>query len=106
MLKPVANGQLFLKLRKSIPMRETLPVLTTSPVRTTQELGLLVRAQRRSQHLRIDDAAALLGVSVDLVSRLENGASGVRLDKLLTVLDGLGLCLLVGPKGAPGSDAP
>ena len=87
-------------------MRETSPVLTTCPVRTTQELGLLVRAQRRSQHLRIDDAAALLGVSVDLVSRLENGASGVRLDKLLTVLDGLGLCLLVGPKGAPGRDAP
>jgi transcriptional regulator with XRE-family HTH domain len=86
-------------------MRETSPVLTTCPVQTTQELGLLVRAQRRSQHLRIDDAASLLGVSVDLLSRLENGASGVRLDKLLTVLDGLGLCLQVGPKGAPRREA-
>jgi transcriptional regulator with XRE-family HTH domain len=37
-------------------------------------------------------------VSVDLLSRLENGKGSVRLDKLLSVLDGLGLALVLGPK--------
>jgi transcriptional regulator with XRE-family HTH domain len=63
--------------------------------------GPVVRARRREQSLRIDDTAALSGVSVDLLSRLENGKGSVRLDKLLTVLDGLGLALVVGPKDHP-----
>jgi len=64
-------------------------------------LGPLVRQRRRAQQLRIDDAAALLGVSVDLMSRLENGQGSVRLDKALAVLDGLGLTMLVVPKEHP-----
>jgi transcriptional regulator with XRE-family HTH domain len=60
-----------------------------------------VRLQRHAQSLRIDDAAALLGVSSDLLSRLENGQGSVRLDKLLSVLDGLGLALVVAPKSHP-----
>ena len=44
------------------------------------------RARRKSQSLRIDDAAALLGVSVDLMSRLENGQGSVRLDKAMALL--------------------
>jgi hypothetical protein len=43
----------------------------------------------------------LLGVSVDLMSRLENGQGSVRLDKALAVLDGLGLTLMVLPKEHP-----
>jgi transcriptional regulator with XRE-family HTH domain len=58
-------------------------------------LGRIVRAQRVASGLRIDDAAALCGVSVDLLSRLENGRSGVSTDRLLKVLDALGLALLV-----------
>lgn len=65
------------------------------------EVGPMVRARRHAQSLRIDDAAALTGVSVDLFSRLENGKGAVRLDKLLTVLDGLGMALVVGPKEHP-----
>lgn len=65
------------------------------------DLGPIVRERRKSQALRIDDAASLLGVSVDLLSRLENGQGSVRLDKALAVLDGLGLTLLVVPKDHP-----
>jgi transcriptional regulator with XRE-family HTH domain len=75
--------------------------LTPAVLTTAETLGPLVRQRRRSQHLRIDDAAALLGVSVDLMSRLENGQGSVRLDKALAVLDGLGLTLLVVPKDHP-----
>lgn len=64
-------------------------------------LGALVRQRRREQQLRIDDAASLLGVSVDLMSRLENGQGSVRLDKAMAILDGLGLALMVVPKGHP-----
>lgn len=71
-------------------------VLTTASV-----LGAVVRRRRKSQSLRIDDAAGLIGVSVDLMSRLENGQGSVRLDKALAVLDGLGLSLLVVPKEHP-----
>ena len=70
-------------------------------VENVSDLGKAVRARRREQSLRIDDAAALLGVSVDLLSRLENSKSSVRLDKLLSVLDGLGLTLVLAPKEHP-----
>lgn len=68
---------------------------------TATALGPIVRERRKSQSLRIDDAAGLLGVSVDLMSRLENGQGSVRLDKALSVLDGLGLTLMVLPKEHP-----
>jgi len=64
-------------------------------VLSLRRLGGIIRQQRKSSGLRIDDAAALCGVSVDLLSRLENGASGVSSDRLLRVLDGLGLAMLV-----------
>ncbi len=68
---------------------------------TAAALGPVVRERRKSQSLRIDDAAGLLGVSTDLMSRLENGQGSVRLDKAMAVLDGLGLTLMVLPKEHP-----
>jgi transcriptional regulator with XRE-family HTH domain len=67
----------------------------------SKALGTLVRQRRRSQSLRIDDAASLLGVSVDLMSRFENGQGTVRLDKAMAILDGLGLGLVIVPKEHP-----
>jgi hypothetical protein len=62
---------------------------------TVPALGRIIRNKRRSTSLRIDDAAALSNVSVDLLSRLENGASGVSTSRVLQVLDALGLAMLV-----------
>lgn len=42
-------------------------------VQEITKLGQLVRNQRAQLGLRIDDAAALCGVSSDVLSRLENG---------------------------------
>jgi transcriptional regulator with XRE-family HTH domain len=75
--------------------------MTPSTLVEPKALGALVRERRRSQSLRIDDAASLLGVSVDLMSRFENGQGTVRLDKAMAILDGLGLALLVVPKEHP-----
>lgn len=76
------------------------PLKTTSrptdpTVSSLAALGRAVAAQRVASGLRIDDAAALSGVSVDLLSRLENGKSGVSTERLLKVLDALGLAMLI-----------
>lgn len=65
-------------------------------------LGQVVRARRLASRLRIDDAAALCRVSVDLLSRLENGHGGVSSERLLRVLDAFGLAMFVlGKETAP-----
>ena len=66
-------------------------------VRALTDLGTLVRNARAHSRLRIDDAASFIGVSADLLSRLENGKP-VTTERLLKVLDGLGLDLLVVPR--------
>jgi len=85
----------------------SVPGAPHSPLRVTDSaaVGPAIRARRREQSLRIDDAAALSGVSVDLLSRLENSKGSVRLDKLLAVLDSLGLALVLGPKDHPSMQA-
>lgn len=80
----------------------TVNLPTVQPVKVLLDIGAQIRAARRRQALRIDDAASLCGVSVDLLSRLENGKGGVGTDSVLRILDGLGLELLVVPKGHAG----
>src|SRR3990167_427766 len=76
------------------PLRKpTIPA--TPQVADAGALGRAVRAQRLAAGLRIDDAAALCGVSVTVLSRLENAASGVTTKSLFKLLDGLGLTLLI-----------
>ena len=110
---PSSFGEFFLKnrnMKQSQPksklaqgraarQAELLLVPAVQVLNSASVIGNQVRAHRKMQGLRIDDAAALTGVSVDLMSRLENGSGSVRLDKLMSVLDGLGLTLLVAPKG-------
>ncbi|WP_297361466.1 helix-turn-helix domain-containing protein [Acidiferrobacter sp.] len=68
-------------------------------IATVAEFGAFVRSLRTQQGLRIDDAAALCGVSVALLSALENGKPrGVGLDKALRIADQLGLALLAVPR--------
>lgn len=57
-------------------------------------LGRIVRNRRAEAAIRIDDAAGMLGVSKDVLSRLENGRS-VGLDKVFAILNGLGLTMLL-----------
>ena len=81
-------------------MARTLPHPIAAPDPLAHDLaalGALVRNRRAQSQMRIDDAADMLGVSKDVLSRLEIGRA-VGLDKLFKVLDGLGLNLLVVPK--------
>jgi transcriptional regulator with XRE-family HTH domain len=72
-----------------------LPTPQHSGALTPALLGQFIRAKRTQSGLRIDDAAALLGVAKDTLSKLERGHSGVQLGTLLQVLNGLGIALKV-----------
>lgn len=73
----------------------TQPIPQESPVAVDlKALGQLIRNRRAHALLRIDDAAALVGVSKDTLSRLENGRA-VSTDKLMAVVEGLGLAMIV-----------
>ena len=63
-------------------------------VRTLQELGTLIKNRRAESSTRIDDTADMVGVSKDVLSRLENGRP-IGTDKLLTILEGMGLNVLI-----------
>lgn len=85
-------------------MPRTLPRPIVNPdpqVTDMKALGRLVRDRRGQIAMRIDDAAALMGVSKSMLSRLENGQS-VSLDKVFKVLEGLGLTLLLFDHQAAG----
>ncbi len=60
------------------------------------ELGSHVRERRRKLGIRQEELADLAGVSPRFVHSLEHGKPTMRLDKVLAVLDVLGLELEVG----------
>ena len=60
-------------------------------------LAAAVRARRRSVGLHQDELADLAGVSERFVHAVETGKASVRLDKLLPLLNALGLHLELRP---------
>lgn len=66
-----------------------------------QELGALVRSRRRDLRLGQTELGDLAGVSARFVYAVEMGKSTVQLDKLLLVLDAVGLHLEVQLGGTP-----
>ena len=64
-------------------------------VHAVHELGVAIRAARKQAGLEQKDAAGLAGVGLRFLSDLERGKPTVRMDKVLQVLDVLGLELTV-----------
>jgi transcriptional regulator with XRE-family HTH domain len=73
------------------------PLPESTYVADAVEFGAWIRAFRRQQGLRIDDAAALCGVSVELLHSLETGSRAVGLPKALRVARRLGLAFVAMP---------
>ncbi len=63
------------------------------PIRSPQDLGLAVRAARKSGGTRIDDLAGMAGVSKQFATDLEHGKPTLRLGLALKVLEELGVGL-------------
>lgn len=74
--------------------REGEKTMDTMPISAPRQAGIYVRRSREAQGLTRAQLAAMSGVSERLLASLELGdATGIRLDKLLTVFDALGLSL-------------
>jgi y4mF family transcriptional regulator len=67
-------------------------------VKTSAELGALVRSRRARLALRQLDVAGLGNTGNRFIVELENGKPTVQLQKVLDVLDLLGLEVVVRPK--------
>jgi y4mF family transcriptional regulator len=75
-------------------------------IMTTSDIGAVVREARIAQGLRQDQLAAAAGVGLRFLVELEGGKATVRLEKVLAVLNALGLRLQVtSPASLAGSDS-
>ena len=58
-------------------------------------IGKVVRASRKVQKSRQDDAAGSIGVSENFLGKIERGSESVHSGKLYQVLEGLGVRVMV-----------
>lgn len=58
-------------------------------------IGKVVRASRKAQNIRQDDAAGSVGVSENFLGKVERGSDSVHWGKLFQVLEGLGVRVMV-----------
>ena len=65
------------------------------PINSVADIGLALRAVRRTSKLRLDDMAATAGVSKQFASDVELGKETVRMGLVFKVLDEMGLKLSV-----------
>lgn len=71
---------------------------TPRVIRTSADLGAVFRAQRQGMQLRQIDLAGLANTGNRLIVDIENGKPTVQLQKVLDLLDILGLDVVVQPK--------
>jgi transcriptional regulator with XRE-family HTH domain len=64
-------------------------------IQNAAAIGKVVRASRKAQKIRQDDAAGSIGVSENFLGKVERGSDSVRWGKLFQVLDGLGVRVMV-----------
>lgn len=65
------------------------------PLDQASTLGAVVRATRKTQRIRQDDAAGSIGVSENFLGKIESGAERVQWGKLFQVLQGLGVRVIL-----------
>jgi transcriptional regulator with XRE-family HTH domain len=65
------------------------------PISNAADLGLVVRASRKAQGLRLDDAAAFAGVGPVFAGDVERGKPTVQLGLVLRLLEQLGLKVII-----------
>lgn len=65
------------------------------PIDNAAAIGKVVRASRKAQKIRQDDAAGSIGVSENFLGKIERGNDSVQWGKLFQVLEGLGVRVIV-----------
>jgi transcriptional regulator with XRE-family HTH domain len=70
-------------------------------IHSAADIGAAVRNKRRKDGLTLVETAGLCSVNYRFLSNLENGKPTVRLDKVLQVLETMGLELKIGERTWP-----
>lgn len=65
------------------------------PINNAAAIGEVVRASRKAQKIRQDDAAGSIGVSENFLGKIERGSESVQWGKLFQVLEGLGIRVML-----------
>ncbi|MEY4212527.1 MAG: helix-turn-helix domain-containing protein [Burkholderiaceae bacterium] len=65
------------------------------PIDNAAAIGKVVRASRKAQKIRQDDAAGSIGVSENFLGKIERGSESVQWGKLFQVLEGLGVRVIL-----------
>lgn len=63
-----------------------------------EEIGAVIRARRVREKMTLEEMAALTGIGINTLSRLERGVGNTQLGVLLKVLDALGLEMSLAPR--------
>lgn len=75
------------------------PNVNATQIKNTHELGVLIRAFRKSQHLTLETVSGMCNVSMRFLSELERGKETAELGKALSILSQLGLKIIIAPRG-------
>lgn len=62
-------------------------------VDNAETLGALIKAKRTAIGMKLTDCAALCGIGINTLSRIENGNDNCTLSSTFSVLNGLGIKL-------------
>ncbi len=65
------------------------------PIKNSSAIGEIVRATRKVQGIRQDDAAGSIGVSENFLGKVERGSDSVQWGKLFQVMEGLGIRVIL-----------
>ncbi|MFI4937883.1 MAG: transcriptional regulator [Candidatus Berkiellales bacterium] len=78
---------------------ETSTHLQFGRIKTASELGQMIRAFRKHQHLTLEKVSGLSNLSMRFLSELERGKETAELGKALAALNKLGLEVIIQPRG-------
>ena len=68
-------------------------------IRSPEELGKLARAERKRQHLTLNEVYSASGLSTRFLSEFERGKPNASLGRVIDALQALGLDILILPRG-------
>ena len=69
-------------------------------IKSVSELGALIRAFRKSQQLTLEKVAGITNISMRFLSELERGKETAELGKALSLLNKIGLEVIIQPRGS------
>ncbi len=69
--------------------------MTKKKLQSAQEIGNLIRATRKAQKISQEQLAGVASTGTRFISDLENGKGTIQVEKLLNVLNALGLGLYI-----------